>query len=1333
MVKESRPRRWRATAFLALSLCAPAASMAESPVSLPAEAPASLFAVELGGADAELFIKGSWEASLSAQAALELDQESGAGLSTIQPFLFSQTPDLFLSFLLFDHYFVEAKVVDEVSQARYAFGYRGDEGDLVQEVRAGNDGISFFELPFISFGEGSYRSFGAAAKFSSEGFEGRAMIRYDQASRSTKRFKGGSELSETVIAAYSFIRGRWFYAPSLPASNLVLYAVSASGSYGGNDGKKYRKLESGEYSYSAATGFISLYRASDTQVVAAYDGSSGSVAIGGTSCVILYDPDDLASPYQQVLCRYSTSADPDEAEAYVRDAASGLKDDGYEVAIDGSGYAELTRSGSEASPLSPSYAQPFYGDTAAAIDWIYTTDLSSDDADESYAPVSSREIVIETTSSVSSMTIDSDYLPGTVEVTRDGVADYAFTVDPATYRVTLASPPGTYEVIAISYLRESSERKNGSLAAGLGGLWSLGEGRSAWAALGLRWSVPGVGYGAYESANPGSLTLTGGERDTEGGFTHRAALAASYSKEETSDRYRIEGMESSGSYGTSFRPEDASSLPAGFYAVESSDSLLEEGFPDLVANFHRDESSQQALKMIATEAGWDAALIKVVSSPSYASFRSFSFFLLTSAATPGSSLSLALDEGISGGAAAVRVEVPLDALSPGAWQRIVVKYGDTRIYLQEKEEGELASIGNLVSAFDPTSDASRIRLEVTGAASGQAVWVDELVLEDSVGREALLFQGELAYTEPTIKLGEGGLPLLQGLDLKADLSAGLHEDSYASGGGSLATTLGPLGLRLKARGSASAGGDSAFSGGHELRLPAQAFPLRLADSFDFDPETGAFGKEEGIELAAGEAISLGLGQQASWSPATAAADGTLEQEWSGSLAAFNGLLSLKASGFNKSRPEEGPDLGGAPYAGAWAESFAYVLPAFEEESTRRKASLALSAQARPGAEFLSASVAIVAEPSLSGGGIRRNDLAAKLSLPLRFGELSLSPYYKRSWSDKRSGSAGSLSGDLDMAFVDIGGLEPLFSPALFLDLASSEAASSFEGAIDRDEIESASFAPETGLVLSRGFGSYWYDLILPASLSCAFRRELSLSGDSLTRAGVWEATARSGAINLFGTQGAYPSTDRFDGDEYQSVIQASLRSVEGESAPRLKIQAQHLVSLLAGASDRLNAENQIYVSTIPSKREWSESLSLEISRRADRHWLLDLYRLVLARSRGPEDGGAPASAEGSSGEGGAEEKAGGKLSLVSAYLEELKKGSPVARNTAGIDIGLSRVVTDEESPPLSWTFEEYYEGKLTLPERLTLKARATLSQARDGEEDILSFGGELSLGLTISF
>ncbi|MBL8967737.1 MAG: hypothetical protein JNG85_12070, partial [Spirochaetaceae bacterium] len=822
--------------------------------SLPPEAPSSLFAVEFGGSDVEFLVRGSWELKLLSQGSLESSAASGLRLAEFQPLLFSQRPDLFLSFLLFDRIFVEARVSDDLSQARYAAGYRGVEGEALREIRIGNDGISFPTLPFLSFGQGSRRSFGIAASVGSDAFDGRAMLRYDQADRVEKRFIGGAELAETVLRINQFLRGRWFATlDAPPATNLLVYVESTTGTLVGSDGRKYRQLDQGEYSYSSSSGVVSLSRAAATRVAASYTELSAphsAFAIDGRSVSLLFDPlvryDSANSETKTELLNRYAMVETSGADAFVRDLASGLRDESFEVRIDPAGYLEVSRGGIvDPRDLGGRFSRPF----EARVSELYTRDYG-EDGPKAYLPYLPLEIVIRRARAVSEISVDKDLVAGSVELRRNGVPDYAFTVDADAGVLKLATPPGLQEEITVSYLRESSERRAGSLAAGIGGTLNLGPDRAVWTALGLRWSLPGQSYAAGGVSNPGSVVLTAGERDGEGAFRHRAALAGTWTTEEASGRYRVEGMEASGGFGSSFSP--LSALPTGAGVVEIQEAALRARFPTYMDATHRDGTVQQALRL-AAGAGGAVSLAKIEATVPLAKLKTFSFFARGPA---GASLTLALDEGAVG-TEALAVTVPAGQLAT-TWRRYTFAYAsvDAALRYLDAEGGAGGTVAGATTKFDLSrAGATRLRIETTGLAGGEELWIDEIVLEESTGRAALLFDGQLSFADPELRLGPEGFPLLRGLDLKADAAAGLQTGSYLTGGLSFGAGFGPLDLIARLRGSLAEGAaagssvDARLRGGHELGLPLG--PATLRDRFDFDPSTGSFGRENVLSLRAG--------------------------------------------------------------------------------------------------------------------------------------------------------------------------------------------------------------------------------------------------------------------------------------------------------------------------------------------------------------------------------------------------------------------------------------------------------------------------------------------------
>ena len=427
---------------------------------VPKEAPSSIFDAKLGtgpDADAEILASGSWSATLISSLSFQAQPGSSLAFSTTQPLLFTQDPDFSISFLLYKKYFVQVRDTSDAPQAMLSMGYRGGQGELLREVKVGNDGIDFPDLPFISFGSGSYRSVGASVLVGNDDFQGKAMIRYDQASRVTKQFSGSAEVSETVLSPNSFAYGMFFLTLSAPATNLVVYAQSSSGSLSGSDGNSYRKLDSSEYSYSATTGLVKLSATATTRVLAQYPSSgagSDAVTVSGAACDLLYVPPSTnhtsatLEPKLEALNYYPTTATASTAEVFVRNPSSGARDQSYQAAINDAGYIEVTQTGlavgdaaSQASRAA--YRQPFASKSYAGMPWIYTTDFSSALKTGAFAPVYTRNVVVRTFSSSTVITIDKDFIAGSIEVTRNGVPDYAFSANADSGVVTFVNPPAS--------------------------------------------------------------------------------------------------------------------------------------------------------------------------------------------------------------------------------------------------------------------------------------------------------------------------------------------------------------------------------------------------------------------------------------------------------------------------------------------------------------------------------------------------------------------------------------------------------------------------------------------------------------------------------------------------------------------------------------------------------------------------------------------------------------------------------------------------------------------------------------------------------------------------
>jgi hypothetical protein len=138
-------------------------------------------------------------------------------------------------------------------------------------------------------------------------------------------------------------------------------------------------------------------------------------------------------------------------------------------------------------------------------------------------------------------------------------------------------------------------------------------------------------------------------------------------------------------------------------------------------------------------------------------------------------------------------------------------------------------------------------------------------------------------------------------------------------------------------------------------------------------------------------------------------------------------------------------------------------------------------------------------------------------------------------------------------------------------------------------------------------------------------------------------------------------------------------------------------------------------------------LKASLSRRVKRHFMLDLYRLIVP------GGSAPKGAEGISPIGPSSDASGRKPAVASRYLEALSALEPSARSILSFEGGLEGISGDATGARLGWRASESYEARVTVPETLTLKAVASLTQAQDAATGTLSLGFLISLGAAISF
>ncbi|MFO7848903.1 MAG: hypothetical protein R6V67_02980 [Spirochaetia bacterium] len=272
------------------------------------EAPTSLLEAELGDADVDLFLEGTWKSSLSGGFGWSRDNRSKETRFSTFPgmtdgFTFNQVPELTLSLWLIDRYFFETTITEEEQLETFLFGYNGKEGELLQQVRVGNTDLGRGSFGFLSLPEASKDSFGAYGLLQSESTEHHLALRFDPAGKETVHYRGHNIIEEQRIDPAETVNGRFFILPDKDIDSITVYMEDGDGSVTGTpvggSTTSFRKLQDDEVTISRAEGLVFLSEPARGKVVVYYE--VDGVPVG--------DPnDESTSVGADALCGTSTNA-----------------------------------------------------------------------------------------------------------------------------------------------------------------------------------------------------------------------------------------------------------------------------------------------------------------------------------------------------------------------------------------------------------------------------------------------------------------------------------------------------------------------------------------------------------------------------------------------------------------------------------------------------------------------------------------------------------------------------------------------------------------------------------------------------------------------------------------------------------------------------------------------------------------------------------------------------------------------------------------------------------------------------------------------------------------
>jgi hypothetical protein len=563
------------------------------------EAQAELITLKLGDSEVSLQMGGYWKGSLSANWGISLSPLGAAAVSQDSPFLFQQEADLSLSLWIRDRWFVEGSFLDNYKLNTYRAGYQGLPGETVQYVGVGNTGMEFPNFPYLDMGGDSPSSLGAYGRFGSGPLGLHALVRYDLAALEERTFVGSRERSFSYSSLTQPVRGRFFV---LPDENLdappAVYLEDEKGELRDGNKRRWRLAASSEYAAGAASGLVELGVVPKGLVAVAYSkggnnrpwdaslgdygdpalsvpgsgflgeaqnwfgneaglknypapgqesanpGRPGTIQINNRQVLVIYEPGTF-SPFER-MSRYGAASSNSSSAALVR-LSTGDRYPGYEV---------LPLEDTAVSADIPLYAA---AETRRGIYEILGGNSQDRRSAETRWPLGnvyphiylpgagpfSGDMGIRFTNygGAGAYAIGTDVVPGSVQVWRSGLADTNIVYNAASGTVSLQNPAGFNEVIRITYLKRSEERRTGSLAAGLGTVYDPEGPFSAELALGLRWNFTGETYAESGALSPGTVGLGAKTAWDFDRFKARITGGLGFEQPDTSGLYRAAGME----------------------------------------------------------------------------------------------------------------------------------------------------------------------------------------------------------------------------------------------------------------------------------------------------------------------------------------------------------------------------------------------------------------------------------------------------------------------------------------------------------------------------------------------------------------------------------------------------------------------------------------------------------------------------------------------------------------------------------------------------------------------------------------------------------------------
>jgi len=570
---------------LATVFSAPEESLDPGEVVASEEAPEYLFQYRIGDSEVGFDLVGSWTATLTAGAGLLYGPDATLDfldtMDDITPgIVFSQSPDITASVTIQKKFFLDVSASATAAISSLLMGYRGDESDAVQHLLIGTRGIKAEPSAFLEIPEQGATSFGVSALIHAGTASHEGLLRWDSHDSQKKIFLGQNEYTEERIQPGDFIQGRFFFLPDESVEDLTVFLEDVDGTYTGSDGLTYREADYDDVELDSEAGLVSLKDSFSGRILVWYTKGSASVgdsslgegalpdvsqgwrdlsadpvdfswtsgeylgktmlerriAVGGIGhCLMLWEPGD-SSPFQICGSYASSTQIPTTTGCFYYGFEA--KDVGaviptgitFQSASDGWRLDAYAASGSRrlfanAWPL-PDADGSIYGKTGKAA-----------------VQVADYQILTQILTPVDEYVLDSDLVPGSVTVLRNGFTETRFEVDYDTGVLTFLTTILATDRLEVHYRKSASTTTGGDLLFTWTDRIAVSDLLSLAVYAGVRWNLNAATYSEEANASTGVVIGGGHAEGSMGGFSWSADAAVAVTDPDTTGYLRLFGME----------------------------------------------------------------------------------------------------------------------------------------------------------------------------------------------------------------------------------------------------------------------------------------------------------------------------------------------------------------------------------------------------------------------------------------------------------------------------------------------------------------------------------------------------------------------------------------------------------------------------------------------------------------------------------------------------------------------------------------------------------------------------------------------------------------------